>query len=123
MLISSLYLIPNIKKYLKDINSQISIGGGIFFIIFSLYVFFSNFKFSDQNLILHFNLRSEIDFVGSGGEIFFFLILFFVLFLINQFISFFLYFREKFLSYIINYFSLWLIALAFFSILYISSLN
>ena len=77
----------------------------------------------EKNMILHTNFQREVDAVGSVADIAWLLVTFAVLFAINQALSFWLYYREKVLAYLINFAGGFIMLIGFMVIYYLASIN
>jgi len=101
----------------------------VVFILSFLILFFlslvSFVKLADisSTLIIHFDVYQGIDFLGGKMEIFGILFSAFVMILINFFLADFLYHRQRFLSYIFSFGSLWITILILISMGVIISIN
>ena len=101
----------------------------VVFILSFLILFFlslvSFVKLADISspLIIHFDVYEGIDFFGGKMEIFGILFSAFIMILINFFLADFLYNRQRFLSYIFSFGSLWITILILISMGVIISIN
>lgn len=112
-----------IKKFVFDryILVTFILGFCLWLVAFGItYVYFFP---SENNLILHTNFRGEADIVGSSADVMWIVIVFMFLFLINQLLSFSLYYRERVLSYILNFANVFLMFMSFLIVYYLSSIN
>ncbi|MEK7568256.1 MAG: hypothetical protein AAB498_01335 [Patescibacteria group bacterium] len=74
-------------------------------------------------LVIHFDVYKGIDFIGGKTEIFGVLFSFSAMLVINLFLAEFLYYRERFLSYLFGFIGLWLSILILIAVSVIISVN
>lgn len=86
-------------------------------------IFYFKFGQTTTPLIIHFEIGKGIDFLGGQSKVFGILFSSLIMILINFFLADFLYFRERFLSYIFGFASLTIAILILIVISVIISIN
>ncbi len=93
-----------IKRFIFDTKNSIALGLATVLWLISVSIFYVQIFISeDQKFILHYNAVKEIDFVGGSFDIFYLLVLLTVLAVVNSWIAYLLYYKEKFLSILVLY--------------------
>jgi len=110
-------------KIFKNRNFIVIFGVSLGLLILTAGVAFIRFGEITTPLIIHFDVYQGIDFFGGKMEIFGILFSAFVMILINFFLADFLYHRQRFLSYIFSFGSLWITILILISMGVIISIN
>jgi len=95
---------PKIKRFVLDAKNSIALGLSLIFWLISVSIFYVQIFISEnQKFVIHYNAIKEIDFVGGSFDVFYLLVLLTVLAIINSWIAYFLYYKEKFLSVLVLY--------------------
>ena len=77
----------------------------------------------ERNIILHTNINKEIDWFGGYFDLVLILVLFFMIFFLNNFLAYILYFRNRFLSYVVSFSTLLIVFFGFVGTWMVSLLN
>jgi len=77
----------------------------------------------EKNIILHNGFSGEVDMVGSVKDVIWLLVTFIFLFIIDQVISFGLYYKERVLSYLMSFFSVFILTIGLAVIYYLTQVN
>lgn len=98
---------------------------GLSFLILFFEFIFVYFKLIGVNtpLVIHFDVYKGIDFIGGKIEVLGVLFSFLAMFAVNLFLSEFLYYRERFLSYLFGFVGLGLSILILIAVSVIISVN
>ncbi|PIR44050.1 hypothetical protein COV23_01920 [Candidatus Wolfebacteria bacterium CG10_big_fil_rev_8_21_14_0_10_31_9] len=105
-------------KYLRIIFTS-TFAVFLFVVIFSIAVF----KNISGPLIIHFDAFKGIDFIGGKIQIFGINFLALIMLVVNLFLADFIYIRERFLSYVISFSSLFLSILLLIIVAVINAIN
>jgi hypothetical protein len=112
-----------IKRYAKDRYVSIPLIVGALAALGALAIAIVKFYGMHDKIILHVTMSREVDLVGARKEVFMSIGGYMALFLFNSLISYALYLRERFLSYIVLYAGAWISLLGFFFAWSLARLN
>ena len=97
-----------IKKFLRDKYVFASIIASIVFMSLGYAFAYVNLFPLEKNIVLHINITNSIDLFANYGDIISILVGFFVVFVVNIFLACLLYTKDKSLSYIILFSTIWI---------------
>lgn len=112
-----------IKKFFRDKRISVPLGVAALIVIIAFSSFYINFLDSEGNLILHFNYRGEVDIIGSRYDVGVLVGIMALITLVNIMLSYALYAREQFLSYVISFATAWIILMGSVVIFAVASFN
>lgn len=108
---------------LKDKYLRVIFVASFLILFFLALVSFIKLQDARPPLVIHFDIYKGIDFFGGKMEIFGIIISSFVILAINFFLADFLYYRQRFLSYLFSFGSLWIMVLILIAVGVIVSIN
>ncbi|MBI2515214.1 hypothetical protein HYV91_03500 [Candidatus Wolfebacteria bacterium] len=111
------------RNVIKDLKLLASFGAAIFALFLGFVFVYIHFADFNGLVIIHFDSREGIDFLGSVKDVFGILASAFIMIVVNLFLSNFLYYRERFLAYVFAFVSLALAILILIAISVIVSIN
>jgi len=110
-------------EFRKDKFLSYSFGAGVLFILMASGLALFNFIKINNLLVLHFDNYKGIDFLGDKYDVFNVLGISILIILINFWLSIKIYFKERFLSYALSFFSSLFALLILIAVFVIISIN
>jgi hypothetical protein len=111
------------KKFSKDKYILISAISGIVLFLIMFGIAYVQLFPLEKNIILHTNINKEIDWFGSFSDLVLVLVLFFIIFILNNFLAYILYFRNRFLSYVVAFSTMFIMFVGLVGFWMVSLLN
>lgn len=114
----------HLKNFLSDRFILFPLIAGLIVLFLSLILFYLNLSIlKGGKIVLHLSLKGVGDLVGSSSWVLFLIFCFWILFLLNQFLAYSFYHKEKVLAYLFSYFSLWFVLLGLFFVYSLTLIN
>lgn len=110
-------------NFIKDKSLRLVFGLSFSILVFEFVFIYLKLIGADTPLVIHFDAYKGIDFIGGKTEVFGVLFSFSAMLVINLFLAEFLYYRERFLSYLFGFIGLWLSILILIVVSVIISVN
>lgn len=107
----------------KDKSLRLVFGLSFLIMVFEFVFVYFKLIGADTPLVIHFDIYRGIDFIGGKMEVFGVLFSFLAMLAVNLFLSEFLYYRERFLSYLFGFVGLGLSILILIAVSVIISVN
>lgn len=112
-----------LKRYIRDRHILFPLIGGVITALGALAVVIVKFYAVHDKIIMHVAMGGEVDLVGARTEVFMSIAGFAAIFLFNLAVSYALYLRERFLSYVMLYAGVWVSFLGLFFAWSLARLN
>lgn len=116
--------IPNkLRKFVLDKYIMTVIVAGIVLWAIAFGIAYVQLFPLEKNMILHTNFQREVDVIGSAADVAWLVIIFAVLFAIDQALAFWLFYREKILAYLVSFAGCFIMIIGLMVIYYLASIN
>jgi hypothetical protein len=112
-----------LKKFILDKYIMSAIVAGIVLWAIAFGIAYVQLFPLEKNMILHIDFQREVDAIGSAGDVAWLIVIFAILFAIDQMLALWLFYRERVLAYLVSYAGGFVMVVGLMVIYYLASIN